>query len=215
MTENCNRFDDFTTLSHSAERTNVKAGRAGCLLLLLLLRGLKISDTHMRARRRSRQWGRGKGCVYCSFLKEKNWQILLVINFGRTPRQATQRGGGGNAASAVYENKLVSENIKNERGREKLLPQWSNERRAMSKRLKICNKILFSALVKLGQGVCLQMGKVLRAACAASLCLLCPLLLFYFVAGKLIFFSHFLSLSQCLFLPEWGKGKRCHCGLMC
>lgn len=75
----------------------------------------------------------------------------------------------------------------------------------MSKRLKICNKILFSALVKLGQGVCLQMGKVLRAACVASLCLLCPLLLFYFVAGKLIFFSHSPSLSVC-FCPSGAKG---------
>lgn len=60
MTENCNRFDDFTTLSHSAKRTIVKADRAGCLLL----RGLKISDTHMRARRRSRTWGRGARAAY-------------------------------------------------------------------------------------------------------------------------------------------------------
>lgn len=73
----------------------------------------------------------------------------------------------------------------------------------MSKRLKICNKILFSALVKLGQGVCLQMGKVLRAACAASLC---PLLLFYFVAGKLIFFSHSLPLSVFVFARVGQRG---------
>lgn len=72
MTENCNRFDDFTTLSHSAERTIVKADRAGCLLLLLLLRGLKISDTHMEARRRRREGGRGRAAYTVHFLKEKN-----------------------------------------------------------------------------------------------------------------------------------------------
>lgn len=72
MTENCNRFDDFTTLSHSAERTIVKADGAGCLLLLLLLRGLKISDTHMRARRRSREWERGQGLrILFIFEREK------------------------------------------------------------------------------------------------------------------------------------------------
>lgn len=70
MTENCNRFDDFTTLSHSAERTIVKADRAGCLLLLL--RGLKISDTHMEARKRGRQWGRGRAAYTVHFLNEKN-----------------------------------------------------------------------------------------------------------------------------------------------
>lgn len=119
------------------------------------------------------------------------------------------RGTGGNAASAVYENKLVSENIKNER--KKLLAQWSNEqRRAMLKhhwlwkcqrqRLKICNKILFSALVKLGQGVCLQMGKVLRAACAASCwcLLLLPLIVVLFCGRQINFFS--LSLAVFVFV---------------
>lgn len=75
MTENCNRFDDFTTLSHSAERTIVKADWAGflssLLLLLLLLRGLKISDTHMKARSRSRERGGVRAAYTVHFSKKK------------------------------------------------------------------------------------------------------------------------------------------------
>lgn len=81
--------------------------------------------------------------------------------------------------------------LKNERKREKSLAP--NE--AMSNvevcggRLKICNKILFSALVKLGQGVCLQMGKVCDAASASS-CSTASVVLF---CGRQI---NFFSLSR-------------------
>lgn len=72
----------------------------------------------------------------------------------------------------------------------------------MSKRLKICNKILFSALVKLGQGVCLQMGKVLRACC-----LFVPLIVVLFCGRQINFFlSLSPSLSVC-FCPSGAKGS--------